>query len=423
MNTLRAAQSSPPVPLRGSLWGRASERTRSGFGRHGHYLASHQITTLLLCSVLICSLFFPALSLYFSPDGPISAVARRGRGFMVWELEGITRQGVIWSEDTVCWDRLAQYYERRGRGKQARVVRMEQVLISSSPSSFGGALNKRTLHQTLQIQNELSRRLLADEIPGLTCIHSSDYPPTCAVSSPTNYWANESALLADADIHQTLSLPSSILSPLPLTLTNTLVGVGRDRTGTVKGAHYIAITFYLEDTSSDVVVRGVASEFEEERRDEAKKAWRRAVREVVSGNGWSEERDPMGKVGEGRGLGRRIVLKVSAIFSARFTRILTRFSQHLPHLFVHEAPRLLEDSLFVAGYIVVGCYAAWTLRGLHKVHSKSGLFFTGLVVLTASGIMSLSVCWLFGLGVALVPWFVFLFGDSTFLLTSILAGN
>ena len=405
MNSLRVAQRSPaPLPAP-SLWGRASRGAKKGFERQGNYLASHQITTLLLCTVLICSLFFPALSLYFSPDGPISAVARRGRGFMVWELEGIQRQGVIWSEDTVCWDRLAQYYARRGRGKQARVVRMEQVLISSSPSSFGGALNKRTLHQTLQIQNELSRRLLADEIPGLTCIHSSDeIPPTCAVSSPTNYWATESSLLADADVHRTLSLPSSFLSPLPLTLTNTLVGVGRDRTGTVKGAHYMAMTFYLEDTSSDVVVRGVASDFEEERRDEAKKAWRRAVREVVSGKGWpEEERDPMGKVGEGRGLGRRIVLKVRNFLSSS---IYSDVSQHLPHLFVHEAPRLLEDSLFFAGYVVVACYAAWTLRGLHKVHSKSGLFFTGLVVLTASGIMSLSVCWLMGLGVALVPWCV-----------------
>lgn len=279
------------------------------FARLGQSLASHQITTILLCTVVICSLFFPALSLYFSPDGPASAVARRGRGFMVWELEGIQRQGMIWSEDQICWSKLASYTEKR-RGKRTRIVRMEQVLISSSKSSFGGALDKQTLHQTLLVQDELSRRLLEGEIPGLTCVRTNAFPPACALSSPTNYWSSSSSLLADSDIHETLSLPSTADSSLPLTLTNTLVGVGRNRRGTVKGAHYMAITFYLEDLSKDLVLSGGGEDVEAVR-DAAKLAWRRAVRDVIGGKGWESEREPIGKVGEGRGQGRRIVLKVS----------------------------------------------------------------------------------------------------------------
>lgn len=44
------------------------------------------------------------------------------------------------------------------------------------------------------------------------------------------------------------------------------------------------------------------------------------------------------------------------------------------------------------------------VKGLHQVHSKAGLLFTGLVELVLSGIMSLSICWLMDLKVGLVPW-------------------
>lgn len=373
----------------------------TAFAHLGRYLASHQIRTLLLCSIVMCSLFFPALSLYFSPDGPASAVARRGRGFMVWELEGIQRQGMIWSEDEVCWHKLAGYYESSGRGHSARVVRMEQVLISSSKSSFGGALNKQTLHQTLQVQHELQRRLLANDIPGLTCIRSA--PDRCAVSSPTNFWPDEQALLDDDDVHRTLSLPSHPDdSAVPLTLTNTLVGVGRDRRGTVKGAHYMAISFYLEDTSVDLVLSGRSTTREDTVRDAAKAAWRRTVREVVSGKGWDQPSEQMGKVGEGRGQGRKIMLKVRPISSA--IKELADPFQHLPFLPVHDNPRLLEDVIFCIAYLIVGIYAVRTLKSLHQVHWKVGLVFTGIVELVASGIMSLSICWLMGFSVTLVPW-------------------
>lgn len=80
--------------------------------------------------------------------------------------------------------------------------------------------------------------------------------------------------------------------------------------------------------------------------------------------------------------------------------------QHLPHLLVHSNPRLLEDVLFGIGYIVVGVYVFWTMNQMHQVYSKIGLMFTGLVELIASGIMSLSVCWLLGINMGLVPWYV-----------------
>lgn len=308
---------------------------------------------------------------------------------MVWELDGIKRQGLVSSEDEVCWDRLAQYYDRSGSGKKGKVVRMEQVLISPSSSSNSGALSKRTLHQTIQLQAEISRRLLSGHVPGLTCIRSISNSKECAVSSPVNYWESESDLLADFDVHRTLSLPpvNSTSSALPLTLTNTLVGMGRDKSGTVKGAHYLAMTFYLEDTTSELVLEGIGTVAEEAARTKARRIWRRLIRDVVAGKDWQEkDKEAIGKIGEGRGSGRRVILK------------------HLPDLKQQENHRLLEDMIFALAYVVVGIYIVWKIRRFNRIHSKVGLAFTGAIELVATGIISISICWLFGLSVALLPW-------------------
>lgn len=214
----------------------------------------------------------------------------------------------------MCWDRLAQYYEARDLGHRARVVRMEQILVAAPSSKAGsGALGKRTLHHALQLQHELERRLLSDEVAGLSCVR--DEAGRCAIASPASWWASESALLADTDVHATLSLPSASSTPsnhsLPLTTTNTLVGVGRDLRGTVKGAQFLAITFFLEDSSADMVLKGIGSDMEESARERSKAAWRAAVRETVAGKGWPTPGvEQMGKTRDVRGSGRRIILKV-----------------------------------------------------------------------------------------------------------------
>lgn len=309
---------------------------------------------------------------------------------MIWELDGIKRQGVINSEEEVCWDRLAHYYNAGTTAQRATVVRMEQILIAPSSSANEGALSRRTLHQTLRLQTEISRRLLEGQIPGLTCIKSRESPHACAVSSPSNFWSTETQLLDDLDVHHTLSLltVNATLFPLPLTLSNTLVGAGRDKAGTVKGAHYLALTFYLHDMSADVILEGIGSAVEEQARLDAKRAWRVMLRDIVAGRGWPEDKTQMGKVGDGRGSGRRVILK------------------YLPNLPTQSNPRLLEDVIFGISYLAVLLYIVAKLRGQNQIYSKWGLAFAGLVELTATGIISISICWLLGLGVALVPWYV-----------------
>ncbi|SGZ22661.1 BQ5605_C022g09519 [Microbotryum silenes-dioicae] len=404
----------------------ASSLCRRLFASFGWFISSYQIPALLVSGLLICSLLCPALLLCFSPTGPVplasSPIARRGRGEFVWELEGLRRQGIIASEGEVCWDRFARYYQ--WRNVEAKIVRMEQLLVSSvdrqalagvaqggqgvglrrssSADAAVGALTKATLHRAMQLQNELERRLLAGQVPGLSCIR--DHRGRCAVASPVEWWDSEQALLADPDVHNTISGPSpnaemlKNLEPnqqarmVPLTNPNTLVGIGRNRKGLAKHAHHLAITFYLEDASNhsstepSLTLQGVGSVAEEKARSRARATWKRVVGDVVGGKGWTTNREQVGTVVEGKGPGKRVTLK------------------HLPRLSVPGNPRLLEDIIYALSYLAVFIYVTRAIRRLPQVNSPSGLILTGTVELTASGIMSLSVCWLFGWSFALVPW-------------------
>ncbi|SCV68948.1 BQ2448_1968 [Microbotryum intermedium] len=416
-----------------SSW--AASLCRRLFASFGWFISSYQIPALLVSGLLICSLLCPALLLYFSPTGPVplasSPVARRGRGEFVWELEGLRRQGIISSEDEVCWDQFARYYQWRNVG--AKIVRMEQLLVSSvdrqalaggalggagvglrrssSTHAGVGALTKATLHKALQLQKELERRLLAGHVPGLSCIR--DHRGRCAIASPVEWWNSEEALLADPDVHNTISKSSpnaDMLKSLesnqnarmvPLTTPNTLVGIGRNRKGMVKHAHHLSMTFYLEDASnhssaeSFLTLQGVGSVAEEEARSQARATWKRVVGEVVSGKGWATSREQVGTVVEGKGPGKRVILKVG---------LISVWLPHLPRINVQGNPRLLEDIIYVLSYLAVIIYVTRAIRRLPQVNSPSGLILTGTVELTASGIMSLSVCWLFNWSFALVPW-------------------
>jgi hypothetical protein len=60
--------------------------------------------------------------------------------------------------------------------------------------------------------------------------------------------------------------------------------------------------------------------------------------------------------------------------------------------------------MWTLGYTLVALYIGYRLRRLDRVHSRSGLLFTAVVSMTASGLLSLSVCKLLGFSVDSLPW-------------------
>ncbi|GAA5970137.1 hypothetical protein JCM11641_000282 [Rhodosporidiobolus odoratus] len=357
----------------------------TSFASFGTKLAQHQTASLLLTALVICSLLSPAIILTFSsPGSPFdlspSAITRRGRGELIWELDGMRRQGLISTEEAVCWERV-KAYSSTGRDGGGRRVRVEQVLVSVAGGRGRGRIGKGLLHRTWRVQRELERRLLAGEIQANRClIVGSGTQQRCATLSPTGWWESEEALLQDDDVHRTLSSspPSASASQVPLTASEVFVGIGKDRQGTIKTAQQLVLTFFLEDVFPSPPSYPASANFtrlEDVAREGAKSAWRQAVRHVSE----------LGLAGETRAPSRHVLLKF------------------LPHLTVDAHPRRLENWIYATGYILVLCYVSRYIRRL-RTHSKMGLLVTGVVELTASGIMSVSICWLLGWSLELVPW-------------------
>ncbi|GAA5911743.1 hypothetical protein JCM8208_005585 [Rhodotorula glutinis] len=371
----------------------------------GAFLATHQTLSLMSTALVICSLLSPAIILTFSPSGSIfdlsaSAITRRGRGELVWELDSLRRQGLISTEEDVCWDRVRTYYDKTGREGGGRRIRVEQVLVpvvSVGATAHRGTITKGVLHRTMRVQQELERRLVDGEVDGNACLRVGlGAGERCAALSPVGWWSDEQALLRDDDVHRTLSKvplvePTSARVGLPLTLSETFVGVGRDRHGTVKSAQQLVLTFFLDDgpfpQSPSLPTPANLTRYEDSARDVAARAWRQAVHDVVDHRGWASpvSVDPMGLTTSARGPTRHVLLKF------------------LPHLTVAAHPRRLENIIYGVGYLLVTLYV-WRYIGKLRAHSKMGLLVTGVVELTASGIMSVSICWLMGWDLGLVPW-------------------
>ncbi|BGP22941.1 proteophosphoglycan ppg4 [Rhodotorula toruloides] len=375
------------------------------FGWLGVWISQHQTLSLLATALVICSLLSPAILLTFSPSGSIfnistSAITRRGRGELMWELDGMKRQGLISTEEEVCWERVKAFYEKTGREGGGRRIRVEQVLIGAGAVGGRGTISKVVLHRTWRVQEELERRLLAGEVDGNRCLRTREGGSSrCAVISPVGWWNSEDELLRDEDVHRTLSSPPrprSKSQALPLTISQTFVGVGRDRHGLVKSAQQLVVSFLFDDgpiatpfasTSSPQINSTVV---EKAARTAASSAWRTAVQEVVDrkdqrSSATGRAADPMGVTTENRMSPRHIVLK------------------YLPHLTVAGHHRRLENLIYGTGYLLVALYVWRYIRKL-RAHSKLGLLVTGCVELAASGIMSVSICWLLGWSLGLVPW-------------------
>ncbi|GAA5878283.1 hypothetical protein JCM16303_002715 [Sporobolomyces ruberrimus] len=427
----------------------------SFFASFGTYLSTHQVPSLLLTALIICSLLSPSLLLYFVPPSSSSSsstlqspLASRGRGELVWELEGLKRQGLISTEEPVCWDRVKRYYELTGRESGGRRLRVEQLLVNVHLSNGKGrnkagqndqlgrgtTIGKDVLHKVWKLEKELEERLKRGEVVGNDCLRRGT-EGKCAVLSPTRWWKDEASLLGDEDVHETLSGPpeydfseigregnDSTVNPeerpksLPLTLSETFVGAGFDRSGSVKTAQHLILTFFLQDGPSRSTLPTTTTPvsmpqggrqalalhatsnstvLEDTEREIARSNWRKAVREVVEGINETKEREEGGRDGE------RVVLGIMNESKSSITRhVLLKF---LPDLVVDGHPRRLENIIYAFGYLLVIVYVTRYIRRL-RAHSKMGLIITGIAELSSSGIMSVSICWLMGWSLGLVPW-------------------
>ncbi|EIW60861.1 sterol regulatory element binding protein cleavage-activating protein [Trametes versicolor FP-101664 SS1] len=355
--------------LGGSVLQRARLLGTRFFYRFGIHCATHQIRLILVSSVVITSLLFPAIAIYYSsqtqyfsgftlrvldsfltPDDISSYFAQRDLQHL-WEGDSALR---------VRGDSVA-----RARCGMEGILREERVLVGAvSPEDVFGALDKNTLLATLQLERRIAEAMTARGIPCLRTRQGS-----CFSLSPSAFWDwDERALLADDNILDTLNLsPNVSVSGVPITPEMVLAGRElRDPTSNhFDAATFLVLTYFFPETDC----------FGKERRFQ----WLHALEDA------------------GGSAGELVVLAQE------------------PHLIALEYQKnvSLRSRFSVLSFFPYLAYSAFAIycfrlfRRLNMVHSRLGLAFTGIVEIVVSTITSVSVCALVGFRVTMVPWEVF----------------
>ena len=303
---------------------------RSRLQAWGRFVATHQITVLLLCCVVLCTLTYPTLSLYAwaAPDttsdffsflrtsptldllGADGSVARRRDLRLPWQgLDALVVNG-----EEACWQRIPKYRE----------ITVQQVLLGfpggeNGVASEHGVLDRRALHAVHKFEQSLQSYLLESHNTTLACT-ALDNGTGCFSLSPMAYWNNhDNAMLSDMSLLATVNSDGKKYRDLPLRHDDLFVG--RTYSGsTMRKADYAVLNLFLHGNPSI-----------------------QAIRDLVT---------PLALV-QG--------LTIAEVSRNEYKAVMKHSSD------VKIRSNLWDDLFFFMGYIVVGMYIYLTLRRLDKV--------------------------------------------------------
>ncbi|WFD20491.1 hypothetical protein MCAP1_002735 [Malassezia caprae] len=380
------------------------------FAQHGHWISCHQTRSILLCNVVIASLFYPAVVMYLlttseDPSSIGSAPSCLHRNELtsghnvpcvmgswmpnnIWDmalasildLTGTSRADILSDMYPVqdlrlIWDETPSLQVVRETNVSAPTVHVAQVLVTSDATrraggSPYGVLHPRLLLSALALQEALDERLLrAEAAGGPSCVRRNG-TDTCLVLSPLEFWDHDAVRLRE-DKHPAQSYTGSPVrailtppvapmmphSPLPLLYSTTLSGRW-PYLPLFSRAEYLVLTYFLQEAPTD--------------------AWPALVREAASSLSLAQVRAPRG-------------------IEAGST--LLEFQPQA----VTERPKL-HIQVVVAGYLLLLLFIFRELVQMRRLHTRIGMIFTGSVQLVIDLILSLSLCALLGIRLTAVPW-------------------
>lgn len=390
-------------------YGRAGVAFSEWFAWHGNWISHHQRRTVLLCNLVIASLFYPAVVLYllttsedpastlhapvcvmrdhiYAGDQP-ACVTGAQSPTNIWDvvkgslqdLTGYVRSQALSDHYPVhdlrlVWDETPTLEVVNKNGHEAPVIHVAQVLMSSDKIRQGagspyGVLSPSFLMTALALEKELDAKLLSDAPNKPSCVRRNE-TDTCLVLSPLEYWHRNAAAIK-ADPHPAKSYtgspiraivtppvaPAAAHSPLPLLYSTTLAGRW-PFLPLFSRAEYLVLTYFLHDSHMD--------------------AWPGMVREAM-------ERVAPATVSMPRDI-------------AAGTTTLEFKPQSL------TARPTINYKIVVVGYLLLLLYIFRGLVQMRRLHSRFGMAFTGSVQLIIDLIMSLSLCALLGIRLTAVPW-------------------
>ena len=380
------------------------------FARHGHWISCHQTRSILLCNVVIASLFYPAVVMYLlttseGPSSMASAPACMHRNELmaghdavcvmgswmpnnIWDmalasildLTGASRADVLSDMYPVqdlrlVWDETPSLQVVRDTNVSAPTVHVAQVLVTSDATrraggSPYGVLHPRLLLSALALQEALDERLLHPKAAGDPSCVRRNATDSCLVLSPLEFWGYDAARVRQ-DKHPAQSYTGSPVravvtppvapltphSPLPLLYSTTLSGRW-PYLPLFSRAEYLVLTYFLQEAPTD--------------------AWHALVQESASSLSMAQVRVPSG------------IEPGSTVLEFQ-------------PLAVTERPKL-HIQVVVVGYLLLLLFIFRELVQMRRLHTRIGMVFTGSVQLVIDLVLSLSLCALLGIRLNAVPW-------------------
>ncbi|KAH9934975.1 sterol regulatory element binding protein cleavage-activating protein [Fomitopsis serialis] len=312
------------------------------FHRFGIHCATHQIRLILVSSIVITSLLFPAIAVYTSPETHFFA------GFTLRVLDSFLTPDDISSyfaqhDLRHIWEghntlRLHDDSVARAQCGMQSILRSERLLIGSVSQEYGlDALDRDTLLSALALEHRISTILSQHHIP---CLKSST--GSCFSLSPLAFWNHDEAVLsADASILETINLShNTTTSGIPMTPEMVFAGREHDPSlSSVDSAMFLALTYFFPDRDC--------------LGNNGHVQWLRVLREAGG---------PMGDLVVQAQPPRLVALEYD-----RSPTTKTRFT--------------ILSAFCYGAYLVFVVYCVQSMRNMKTVHSRFGLAVTGLVEL------------------------------------------
>lgn len=206
------------------------------------HCATHQVRVILISSIVITSLFYPALDLYTSSrnssqsilDGIVSPIPTSIENDLV----------NIWAaQDTL---RIHEDPVTRAKCRDGNVIRVERIFIQSPlVEEDGAALN----HQIFLSTFDLEQRLQDGH-----CLKAQ--AGKCLVISPLSFWGYDRDVLRnDVNILDTLNYSKNVtIAGIPITPQMVLAGRGYYEHHVGGGpkfdyANFLALTYFFPESS------------------------------------------------------------------------------------------------------------------------------------------------------------------------------
>lgn len=329
------------------------------------HCATHQIRVILICAVVITSLFYPALALY-APSKPLTSLTSR--------LNAYYRSGHADASALADLQEIWQVYDgdllvrddadSRLRCGLDATVRLERVILPSVYRRIDGALNTRTLEAALELERRIIKLLQHPDAPA--CVKLRERPDECLILSPLLYWQRDADLLArvtypvdTVNAQRNISLDGFAVTPE--TVLAGLMSASPEGSDMAQAELLVFSFFFQDDVCED---------------SEGHKAWLKLLQDGVAELGTMRTQAQQSTM---------LPLQLHAR-SATTSRI-----------------SIISVFLYLT-YFVVFLNFSGSMRSVNTVHSRTGLAFTGVVEIVASTITSVSVLALWGFRITLVPW-------------------